>query len=99
MKQDNKKIVQTQEADLEYVRLVTHISDLWEKAKAKAAVLSHSDLQLKPLKVSRQVVAGMNYRYECIDQNHKKVEVVVYQPLPGTGEAQVTSVNGKDYTK
>ena len=65
----------------------------------KAVVLSHSDLQLKPIKVYRQVVAGTNYRYECVDNNKKKVEVIVYEPLPGQGDARILSINGKDYTK
>ena len=59
--------------------------------------LSHSDLQLKAVKVARQSVAGTNYRYECRDKNKKKVEVVVFQPLPGQGEAIITSVDGKEY--
>lgn len=71
-----------------------------EDSLFKAVVLRHSDLQLKPLKVSRQVVAGMNYRYECMDKNGKKVEVTVYQPLPYTNEeTRVTSVDGKEYTE
>ena len=71
-----------------------------EDSLFKAVVLSHDDLQLKPLKVSRQVVAGTNYRYECVDVNNKKkVEIVVYQPLPGAGEARILSVNGKDYVQ
>ena len=70
-----------------------------EDSLFKAVVLSHNDLQLKPLKVSRQVVAGTNYCYECVDANKKKVEVVVYQPLPGAGKAQILSINGKDYMK
>lgn len=65
----------------------------------KAVVLSHSNLQLKPLKVSRQVVAGTNYRYECVDNNKKKVEVVVYKPLPGQGDARISSINGKEYAQ
>ena len=65
----------------------------------KAVVLSHSDLQLRPLKVSRQVVAGMNYRYECVDKNKKKVEVIVYEPLPGQGDARILSIDGKEYTR
>ena len=69
-----------------------------EDSLFNAAVLSRAGLRLRPLKVSRQVVAGMNYRYECVDENGQKVEVVVYQPLPHTGEeARVTSVNGKQY--
>ncbi len=65
----------------------------------KAVVLSHNDLQLKPVKVSRQVVAGMNYCYECVDNNKKRVVVIVYEPLSGQGDARILSINGKDYTK
>ena len=68
-----------------------------EDSLFKAVVLSHSNLQLKPLKVSRQVVAGTNYRYECVDNNKKKVEVVVY--LPGQGDARILSIGGKEYTE
>lgn len=68
-----------------------------EDSLFQAVVLSHSDLQLKAVKVARQTVAGTNYRYECMDKNKKKVEVVVFQPLPGQGEAIITSVDGKEY--
>ena len=70
-----------------------------EDSLFKAVVLSHSNLQLKPLKVSRQVVAGTNYKYECINENKRTVEVVIFQPLPGQGEARILSVNGKTDTK
>ncbi len=70
-----------------------------EDSLFKAVVLKHGDLQLKPLKVSRQVVAGTNYRYECVGKDKRKVEVVVYEPLPGQGEARVLSVDGKEYTE
>lgn len=70
-----------------------------EDSLYKAVVLSHSNLQLKPLKVSRQVVAGTNYRYECVDNNKKKVEVVVHEPLPGQGDARILSINGKEYAQ
>ena len=69
-----------------------------EDSLFNAVVLSQSDLQLKPLKVSRQVVAGTNYRYECVDNNRKKVEVIVYEPLPGQGDARILSIDGKEYT-
>lgn len=46
-----------------------------EDSLFKAVVLSHSNLQLKPHKVSRQVVAGTNYRYECVDNNKKKLRL------------------------
>lgn len=65
----------------------------------KTVMQSHSDLQLKPIKVSRQVVAGTNYRYECINENKKTVEVVIFQPLPGEGEARILSINGKPTSK
>ena len=67
-----------------------------EDSLFKAVVLSHGDLQLRPLKVARQVVAGTNYRYECVNGNKKKVEVVVFEPLPGQGDARVVSVDGKE---
>ena len=70
-----------------------------EDSLFKAVVLSHGNLQLKPLKVSRQVVAGTNYRYECVDNNKKKVEVVVYEPLPRQGDARILSIGGKEYTE
>ncbi len=70
-----------------------------EDSLFKAVVLSHSNLQLKPHKVSRQVVAGTNYRYECMDNNKKKVEVVVYEPLPGQDDARILSIGGKEYTE
>lgn len=70
-----------------------------EDSLFNAVVLSHSDLQLKPIKVSRQVVAGTNYRYECVDNNKRKVEVVIYKPLPEQGDARILSINGKEYAK
>ena len=46
-----------------------------EDSLFKTVVLSHSNLQLKPHKVSRQVVAGTNYRYECVDNNKKRLKL------------------------
>ncbi len=68
-----------------------------EDSLFNVVVLSQSDLQLKPLKVSRQVVAGTNYRYECVDNNREKVEVIVYEPLPGQGDARILSIDGKEF--
>lgn len=62
----------------------------------KAVIMQHTDLQLKPLKVSRQVVAGTNYRYECVDYNKKKVDVVIHEPLSGQGEACILSIDRKE---
>lgn len=50
-------------------------TNLRQDSLFKAVVLSHSNLQLKPHKVSRQVVAGTNYRYECVDNNKKKLRL------------------------
>lgn len=63
----------------------------------RKALAQHGELNLKPLKVARQVVAGMNYRFTCVDTNRKKVEVIVYEPLPGQGNVRVTSVDGQEY--
>lgn len=56
-----------------------------------------------PRRVSRQVVAGTNYRFYC-ETGHKadnpeEEEVgtlVVYQPLPGQGITRVTGINGQN---
>jgi len=32
-------------------------------------------------------------------QQQKKVEVVVYEPLPGQGDARILSIGGKEYTE
>ncbi|MEG2725272.1 MAG: hypothetical protein RR982_05415 [Kiritimatiellia bacterium] len=47
----------------------------------------------KPLQVASQVVAGMNYRFLCKDTEGKTVTLIIFQPLPGRGEAQITSHN------
>lgn len=54
-----------------------------------------------PRRVSRQVVAGTNYRFYC-ETGHKTTDtaeeevgtLVVYQPLPGQGLTRVTGING-----
>lgn len=68
-----------------------------EKKLFKEVMRSHPGLELTPQKVCRQVVAGINYRFECIDTNKKQVMVVVYQPLPGNGDARITSIDGKSF--
>ena len=91
---DTDEVHLPERADFKSTKLTAEDDSLF-----KAVVLSHSDLQLKPVKVSRQVVAGMNYCYECVDNNKKKVEVVVYKPLPGQGDARILSIGGKEYTE
>ncbi len=51
-----------------------------------------------PESVATQVVAGINYRFVCkartvtLDPETYQAEVTVYQPLPGQGEARITSI-------
>lgn len=51
----------------------------------------NDSIALTPKKVATQVVAGLNYSFTCKGDDGK-YEVVIYQPLPGQGEARVTSV-------
>lgn len=53
------------------------------------------EVKLTPLKVAQQVVAGTNYAFLCQDEKGRQYEVVIFQPLPGQGEAEVTSVKRK----
>ena len=55
-----------------------------------------SGLGLRPRKVARQVVAGTNYRFECRNKDRRSVEVVIFEPLPGRGDARVTHIDGKE---
>jgi len=62
-----------------------------DSAVWNAAIASRPDLKdCKPLVVSRQVVAGMNYDFTCNDKNGKKITVKVFAPLPGEGSPKVT---------
>ena len=51
-----------------------------------------------PESVATQVVAGINYRFVCkartvtLDPETYQAEVTVSQPLPGQGEARITSI-------
>lgn len=54
-----------------------------------------TSLGLKPRKVSRQIVAGTNYRFECRGKDRRTVEVVIFEPLPGRGDARITHIDGK----
>lgn len=73
-----------------YTRLTAEDAALFN-----AVMASHQEMKLTPKKVSRQVVAGMNYRFQCLDARGKKVEVVIYEPLPAAGKAHIISINGK----
>lgn len=56
-----------------------------------------TDLQIKPVNVRTQIVAGMNYDFQCekmnADSTWSSVNVKIYQPLPGNGDAQITSIS------
>lgn len=47
---------------------------------------------LHPWTVATQVVAGINYRYACSDDNGDEYVVTIYKPLPNHGEPRVTGV-------
>lgn len=51
-----------------------------------------STLRLVPKTVSRQVVAGTNYCFSSKDNNGKTYKVIIFKPLPGRGEPEVTSI-------
>ena len=54
-----------------------------------------STLKLTPKKVCKQVVAGLNYQFLCVDADKQEHTVVIYKPLPGQGEPRVTSIDKK----
>ena len=60
------------------------------------ATKDYAYLQLKPLSVSTQVVAGMNYMFVCTMSgfNRPPVEtnVKIFKPLPGRGAAELIVV-------
>ncbi|MGL4853822.1 MAG: hypothetical protein ACRC37_01030 [Lentisphaeria bacterium] len=50
-----------------------------------------------PIKVSTQVVAGINYQFICheiSDNSPKKQRIItIFIPLPGQGEPQITNIS------
>lgn len=55
----------------------------------------NGETKLTPKKVATQVVAGINYSFLCSDSKGAAYLVVIYQPLPGQGKAEVSSVTKK----
>lgn len=53
------------------------------------------EVALRPVSFATQVVAGTNYAFLCKDKGGNKYMVVIYQPLPGQGEARMTSIKKK----
>lgn len=56
-----------------------------------------TDMHIKPVNVRNQVVGGMNYDFQCekmnADSTWSSVYVRVFQPLPGEGDAEITSIS------
>lgn len=48
--------------------------------------------KLTPQRVASCVVAGLKYRFVCVDKRGREVVVVIFQPLPGRGEPRVVKV-------
>lgn len=68
-----------------------------EAALFKVAVSSNvSCKDWTPVKVSRQVVAGTNYKFLCKDKEGRMHTVTVFSPLPGRGEPGVTAIDEKN---
>ncbi len=60
-------------------------------------VVSNTEYKdLTPQSVATQVVAGINFHFVCSDKNNKKINVIIYKPLPGQGEATITKVEESD---
>lgn len=67
-----------------------------DSAVFAAATKDYAYLGLKPLSVSTQVVAGMNYLFVCemkaFGGPATQTNVKIFKPLPGRGEAQLIGV-------
>lgn len=67
-----------------------------DEAVFTAATKDYGYLNLKPMSVSTQVVAGMNYMFICEMQAFggalETVKVKVFKPLPGKGNPQMMGV-------
>lgn len=50
------------------------------------------EIALKPRRVATQVVAGLNYAFTCKAENGDKYQVIIYEPLLGQGNPEVSSV-------
>ena len=48
--------------------------------------------ELTVVNVATQVVAGINYRFCCLDAENSQWVVVIYKPLPNQGEPRVTLI-------
>lgn len=47
---------------------------------------------LTPVRVASCIVAGVNYRFVCVDKRGREVVVTIAQPLPGRGNPYVKKI-------
>lgn len=68
-----------------------------DSAVFATATKDYAYLNLKPLSVATQVVAGTNFMFSCTMQafggGEESVQVKVFRPLPGRGDPQLISVD------
>lgn len=68
-----------------------------DSAVFAAATKDYAYLNLKPVTVSTQVVAGLNYMFTCkmkaFGGAEESVQVKIFKPLPNQGEPQLVSVD------
>ncbi len=55
----------------------------------------NGDTFFTPEKVRKQVVAGVNYEFFCVDEDGKPHTILIFKPLPGRGEPRVVSIDGE----
>lgn len=71
-----------------------------DSAVFAAATKDYAYLNLKPVVVSTQVVAGLNYMFACkmkaFGGAEETVQVKIFKPLPNQGEPQLISVDKQD---
>lgn len=69
------------------------------KSAFDKATENYQYLNLVPVAVSSQVVAGINYKFRCTSKMGEgpetEAEVLIFSPLPGRGEPEVIEVNRK----
>lgn len=53
------------------------------------------EVELTPISVSTQVVAGINYKFTCVDKEKNKYRVVIYKRLPSDGGTTEVTYFGK----
>jgi len=87
----------SQEVDVEEVMTGAYSEERELSSEEQALFKStyKGEVELTPCSVSAQVVAGMNYAFTCKDKDGNRYKVVIYKPLPGQGEPEVTSVEKK----